>query len=311
MKEVLFIAGSTGLVGSALLRTLNKARYNVVTNTSKELDLTNQAQTNLFFKTVKPDVVIIAAGKVGGIMANSQYPADFIYKNMMIVSNCVEAAYNAGVKRLLYLGSSCIYPKSATIPITEDALLSGKLEPTNEPYAIAKIAGIKLCESYTRQYGVKYHSVMPCNLYGINDNYDLNGSHVIPALIRKIHGAKIEGVDTITLWGTGTPTREFLYSDDLAKACYVMLDQTNPPSLVNIGSGLEISIKDLAHTIKDVVGFKGEILFDSTKPDGTPRKTMFNSLIESYGWKPKVSMEDGLTIAYKDFIEKNAIYKTT
>lgn len=301
MKKNLFIAGHRGLVGSALLRSLDNNKYKPIIRTHDQLDLTDQRAVNYFFDYNKIDEVIIAAGKVGGIHANKTYPAEFIYKNMMIVANCVHAAYKSGVKKLLFLGSSCIYPKHSIIPITEDQLLSGALEPTNEPYAIAKIDGIKLCETYRNQYGVDYHSIMPCNLYGINDNYDLENSHVIPGLIRRFHLAKIKKEPSITLWGTGKPFREFLNSEDLAKAAYKVLDVQAPPSIINVGSGTDISIKDLAYIIKEVVQYEGEIIFDDTKPDGTFKKTMDNSLIRTFGWQPQIDMKDGLHLAYNDF----------
>jgi GDP-L-fucose synthase len=306
MKNI-FIAGHTGLVGSSLLRNLDKSKYIPITRTHQELDLTDQRAVFDFFSSNKIDEVIVAAAKVGGIYANKTYPADFIYQNIMIASNCIHSAYETGVKKLLFLGSSCIYPKQSVIPITEDQLLSNYLEPSNAAYAIAKISGVKLCEAYRNQYGVDYHAAMPCNIYGPNDNYDLNNSHVIPAIIRKIDDAKRNNKKNVTLWGSGKPYREFLYVDDITSACYMLMDQTNPPSVVNIGNDEDITIYDLAHTIKKVINYNGDIIFDTQMPDGTFRKTMNSKLMRSYGWAPRTKLEDGLKIAYDDFIKRSTI----
>ena len=308
----IFVAGHAGMVGSAIVRAL-KARGtdDLITRKHSELDLTSQAAVRAFFEKERPDQVVLAAAKVGGIHANNTYPAEFIYENLMMEANVVHEAWRAGVRGLLFLGSSCIYPRMAVQPMREDALLTGTLEPTNEPYAIAKIAGIKLCESYNRQYGTDYRSVMPTNLYGPGDNYHAENSHVIPALIRRFHEAKEAGAGTVTIWGTGTPRREFLFVDDMAAAClHVMsLDaatyrsQTDPMlSHINVGTGEDISIRELAGFIAKVVGFRGEIGSDPSKPDGAPRKLMDVSRIRSLGWSPRVSLEQGLGIAYRDFI---------
>ena len=316
----IYIAGHRGMVGSAIMRALEaQGQTNIVTRTHAELDLTNQAAVREFFETEKPDQVYLAAAKVGGIHANNTYPAEFIYQNLMIEANIVDAAFNNGVKKLLFLGSSCIYPKLVAQPMREDALLTDTLEPTNEPYAIAKIAGIKLCESYNRQYGeshgVDYRSVMPTNLYGPGDNYHPENSHVIPALIRRFHEAKIDNAPTVTIWGTGTPYREFLYVDDMAAACiYVMnldkaiYDEHTQPMLshINVGVGHDLTIAELAATVGKVVGFQGDIIFDSSKPDGSPRKLMDSSRLNNLGWKAKVTLEDGLTSAYQDFLRNNS-----
>jgi len=312
----IYVAGHRGMVGSAIVRALMASgQNNIVTRTHAELDLTDQAAVRSFFEQERPDQVYLAAAKVGGIMANNTYPADFIYQNLMIQANVIESAFRNGVKKLLFLGSSCIYPKFAPQPISESSLLTGHLEPTNEPYAIAKIAGIKLCESYNRQYGqshgIDYRSVMPCNLYGPGDNYHPQNSHVVAALIRRFHEAKVNNTNVVTLWGTGTPLREFLYVDDLAQACLHVMnlertvyEQHTEPMLshINIGYGEDISIADLAKVIKDVVGYRGEITFDPTKPDGTPRKLMDSSRLNSLGWSPKVSLRQGLALAYEDFL---------
>jgi len=300
-----YVAGHRGMVGCALVRALESAGcQEIITATSDELDLRNQAATSSFLEKVEPDTILLAAAKVGGIHANDTYPAEFLYDNLQIASNLIHAAYKTNVSRLLFLGSSCIYPKHAEQPISESALLSGALEPTNEAYAIAKIAGLKLCEYYRKQYGCLYHSAMPCNLYGPGDNYHPENSHVIPALIRRFHEAKVRGDSQTVLWGTGTPLREFLFSDDLAEACLHLLALEDPPSLVNIGAGQDLSIRALAEKVAATVGFEGELIQDSSKPDGTPRKLMDSSLIESLGWSPKTSLEDGLPIAYREFLER-------
>lgn len=300
------------MVGSAIVRALSaEGSANIIVRTHTELDLTNQAEVCKFFETEQPDQVYLAAAKVGGIHANNTFPAEFIYQNLMMQANIIHAAWQHGVQKLLFLGSSCIYPKMAPQPMREDALLTGTLESTNEPYAIAKIAGIKLCESYNRQYGVDYRSVMPTNLYGIGDNYHPENSHVIPALIRRFHEAKITNAPSVAIWGTGTPKREFLYVDDMASASvYVMnLDKTTynahtqpMQSHINVGYGEDVTIRQLAQTVGQVVGYKGEIVFDITKPDGTPRKWMDTSLLNALGWKPQVDLQSGLAKAYEDFI---------
>jgi GDP-L-fucose synthase len=317
-----FVAGHRGMVGSAIVRQLNAAGLTddqIITRTHAELDLTDQAAVRAFFASEKPDEVYLAAAKVGGIHANNTYPADFIYENLMVQANVVDSAFRSGVKKLLFLGSSCIYPKLAPQPMAEDALLTGTLEPTNEPYAIAKIAGIKLCESYNRQYGdslgVDYRSVMPTNLYGPGDNYHPENSHVIPALIRRFHEAKVKNSPSVTIWGSGTPRREFLFVDDMARACvHVMnLDQaafkqhTDPMlSHFNVGTGTDIRIKELASLIKHTTSYEGEIIFDTTKPDGTPRKLMDSSKLQSLGWRPQTELEEGLRLAYEDFVSHAA-----
>lgn len=293
------------MVGSAILRKLQKEGFtSIVTRGSKELDLRNQQNVSDFFAEEKPEYVFLAAAKVGGIVANNTYRADFLYENLMIQNNIIHHAYLNGVKKLMFLGSSCIYPKLAPQPLKEEYLLTGLLEETNEPYAIAKIAGIKLCDAYRAQYGCNYISVMPTNLFGYNDNYHPENSHVLPALIRKFHEAKINGKDKVIIWGTGSPYREFLFADDLADACFYLMETYNEPSLVNIGTGEDISIKDLALVIKKVIGFDGELEFDSTKPDGTPRKLMDVSKLHSAGWKHKIGLEEGIKLAYSDFLER-------
>lgn len=295
----IYIAGHRGLVGSAIARKLKLAGYsNLVERTSRELDLRDQQATDTFFQTEKPEYVFMAAAKVGGIWANQTYPADFIYDNLMIEANVIAAAHKVGVKKLLFLGSSCIYPKMAPQPLKEEYLLSGQLEPTNEPYAIAKIAGIKMCESYRRQFGDHFISVMPTNLYGINDSFDLENSHVLPALIRKFHEAKVGALPTVTIWGTGAPRREFLYVDDLADAVLYLMQHYDAPEIVNIGTGTDLSIAELAQLVAKVVGFRGKIVYDEEKPDGTPRKLMDVSKINSLGWQAKTSLEDGVTQTY-------------
>ena len=312
----IYIAGHRGMVGSAIVRTLQaQGQTNIITRTHAELNLTNQAAVRAFFEQEKPDQVYLAAAKVGGIHANNTYPADFIYQNLMIEANIIDAAFRNGVTKLLFLGSSCIYPKLAPQPMREDALLTSTLEPTNEPYAIAKIAGIKLCESYNRQYGeshgIDYRSVMPTNLYGPGDNYHPENSHVIPALIRRFHEAKQNDAPSVAIWGSGTPKREFLYVDDMAAACvHIMnLDKTTynqhtQPMLshINVGCGYDITIKELAEAVGKTVGYQGEITFDPSKPDGAPRKLMDSSRLNALGWQAKVGLEQGLALAYHDFL---------
>jgi GDP-L-fucose synthase len=301
----IYIAGHNGMVGSAILRRLKNEGYsNFVLRSSKELDLTEQALVRDFFVREKPEYVFAAAAKVGGINANNIYRAQFIYENLMIQSNLIHHSYLNGVKKLLFLGSSCIYPKMAPQPLKEDSLLSGKLEESNEPYAIAKIAGIKMIESYRRQYGCNFISVMPTNLYGPNDNYDLNNSHVLPALLRKIHVAKIENSSSVEIWGTGTPKREFLHVDDLADACYFLMMNYNGEGFVNIGVGEDLSIKDLAILIQEIVGYNGDLKFDPLKLDGTPRKVMDVSRLHSLGWRHKISLKEGITKVYMEVKEK-------
>nr|WP_232475808.1 GDP-L-fucose synthase [Sphingobacterium multivorum] len=295
------------MVGSAIHRKLSELGYNnIVTRTSSELDLRNQQAVADFFDQEKPDYVFLAAAKVGGIMANNTYRADFIYENMAIQNNVIKSSYDNKVKKLMFLGSSCIYPKMAPQPLNEDMLLTGTLEPTNEPYAIAKIAGIKMAEAFRDQYGCNYISVMPTNLYGINDNYHPQNSHVLPALIRRFHEAKINQLPEVIIWGTGTPLREFLFSDDLADACVFLMNNYDEKQFVNIGIGEDLSIKDLAELIKDVIGYKGTISFDSSKPDGTPRKLMDVSKLHALGWKHQVNLREGIQLAYADFLEKEA-----
>lgn len=292
------------MVGSAVVRALGAGGCeDIVTATSSEVDLRRQSETEAFLMEKKPDVVVVSAAKVGGIHANDTYPAEFLYDNLLIAANLVEASHRAGVGRLLFLGSSCIYPKFADQPIREDALLTGALEPTNEAYAVAKIAGLKLCEFYRRQHGALFHSAMPCNLYGPGDNYHPENSHVIPALIRRFHEAKEAGADSVTIWGTGTPRREFLHADDLAAGCLHLLGLEEPPSLVNIGAGEDLTILELAGAVAATIGFEGEIRTDPSRPDGTPRKLMDSSLIRGLGWSPSVSLADGLAGAYADFLE--------
>lgn len=295
----IYIAGHTGMVGSAIKRKLEAEGYsNFVERTSSQLDLRDQKAVIDFFQDELPDYVFLAAAKVGGIHANNTFRAEFIYDNLMIEANVIHAAHLVGVKKLLFLGSSCIYPKMAEQPLKEDALLTGLLEPTNEPYAIAKIAGLKLCDAYRSQYGDNYISVMPTNLYGPNDNYDLQNSHVLPALIRKFHTAKKEELPEVVMWGTGSPKREFLHVDDLAEACYHLMLNYNEAGLVNIGTGEDISIFDLALLIKDIVGYKGEIVKDPSKPDGTPRKLMDVSKLHNAGWRHKIDLKEGISLVY-------------
>jgi GDP-L-fucose synthase len=296
-----FVAGHRGMVGSAIIRKLHSQGINnIITKTSKELDLRNQKQVNDFFSAAQPDYVFLAAARVGGIHANNTYRAEFIYDNLMIEANVINASYQSRVKKLLFLGSSCIYPKLAPQPLNEDSLLTGTLEYTNEPYAIAKIAGIKLCENYRLQYGSNFISVMPTNLYGPNDNYDLNNSHVLPALLRKIVTAKKESKPDVEIWGTGSPLREFLYVDDLAEACLFLMDNYNEPELINIGTGEDISILNLANLIKNIVDYDGDIKTNPSMPDGTPRKLMDVSKINRLGWKAKVTLEEGIRRVYHE-----------
>jgi GDP-L-fucose synthase len=303
----IFVAGHRGMVGSAIVRRLQAGGYrHILTRSRPELDLLNQQAVHDFLRQEKPDYIFIAAAKVGGIQANNIYRADFIYQNLMIEANLIHGAHLAGVQQLMFLGSSCIYPKFAPQPMPEDCLLTGTLEPTNEPYAIAKIAGIKLCEAYNAQYARQYISVMPTNLYGINDNYDLQNSHVLPALIRKAHEAKLRGDNSLTVWGTGTPKREFLYADDLADACVYLMEQGYTGPLVNIGTGTDVTIRELAETVIKVVGFEGTLTFDTSKPDGTPRKLMDVSRLQNLGWRAKTSLESGISLAYQDFLRKAA-----
>ncbi len=301
----IFVAGHRGMVGSAIVRRLQASGYtNVVTRGRSELDLLNQAAVHAFLAEQKFDYLFIAAAKVGGIQANNTYRADFLYQNLVIEANLIHGAHLAGTQALMFLGSSCIYPKLAPQPLSEDCLLTGPLEPTNEPYAIAKIAGIKLCEAYNHQYGRQYISVMPTNLYGINDNYDLNNSHVLPALIRKAHEAKQRGDRELVVWGTGTPMREFVYADDLADACVHLMEKGYDGPLVNIGTGTDVTIRELAQTVIEVVGFAGDLTFDTSKPDGTPRKLMDVSRLTGLGWKASTTLKDGIALAYQDFLSK-------
>ena len=318
-QKKIYVAGHRGMVGSAIVNQLNEAGYqNVVVRTHAELDLTDQAAVRDFMQQEKPEHVILAAAKVGGIHANNVYPAEFIYQNLMMEANIVHQAWAAGCQQLLFLGSSCIYPKLAAQPMQESALLTGVLEATNEPYAIAKIAGIKLCESYNRQYGTDYRSVMPTNLYGQNDNFHLENSHVIPAMIRKFHDAKISSSPTVTLWGTGKAMREFLHVDDMAAACLHVMglskeryqSSTEPMlSHLNVGTGEDVTIRELAETIKQVVGYQGEITWDSSKPDGAPRKLMNVSKIKSLGWQPRITLTEGLASTYRWFVEHQDEFK--
>ncbi len=301
----IYVAGHRGMVGSALVRKLKAEGFNhIITKTSKELNLTDQQAVAAFFEQEKPDYVILAAAKVGGILANNTYRGQFIYENLMIQNNVIHQSYVQGVKKLLFLGSSCIYPKMAPQPLKEDYLLTGTLEQTNEPYAIAKIAGIKMCEAYRSQYGCNFISAMPTNLYGPNDNYDLNNSHVLPALIRKFHTAKVQGAATVEIWGSGTPRREFLHVDDLADACFYLLQNYDGEQLVNVGSGVDVTILELANLVKEIVGFTGEIKMDASKPDGTPRKLMDVSKLAQVGWTYKISLKEGIASVYEEVLEK-------
>jgi len=301
--STLFVAGSRGMAGSAIVRCLQAGGYqNILTPTRAELDLTDQAAVSAFIELEKPQCIFLAAGKVGGIQANNTYRAEFIYQNLMMEANVIHAAHQAGVNRLLFLGSSCIYPRDCPQPIKEDYLLTGPLEPTNEPYAIAKIAGIKLCESYNRQYGRHYVSVMPTNLYGPNDNYDLANSHVLPALLRKAHEAKLRGEAKLEVWGSGKPRREFLHVDDMADACVFVMERGIAEGLYNVGMGSDVTIRELAETIMGVVGFVGELAFDSSKPDGTPRKLLDVSRLREIGWQAKIGLRAGIEMTYSAYL---------
>ncbi|NJK82923.1 MAG: GDP-L-fucose synthase [Saprospiraceae bacterium] len=305
-QNKIYIAGHRGMVGSAILRKLQQEGFeNFTLRTSAELDLRNQQAVNDFFTVEKPDYCFLAAAKVGGIVANNTYRAEFIYENLMIQNNVIHASYVNQIKKLMFLGSSCIYPKFATQPMTEDALLTGILEPTNEPYAIAKIAGIKMCDAYRAQYSCNFISVMPTNLYGPNDNYDLEKSHVLPALIRKFHEAKKNKMPSVVMWGTGTPKREFLHVDDLADACFYLMQSYNQPGLVNIGVGEDIAIKDLALLVKQIIGYEGEIEHDLSKPDGTHRKLMDVSKLNAAGWRAKIGLEEGIRSVYEGLKDKD------
>ncbi|MEY3716865.1 MAG: hypothetical protein RL285_740 [Bacteroidota bacterium] len=303
----IYVAGHRGMVGSAIVRELGKLGYNnIVTRTSAELDLRNQAEVEAFYRTEKPDYVFVAAAKVGGILANNIYRAEFLYDNLSIQNNLIHNAYVFGVKKLLFLGSSCIYPKLAPQPLKEEYLLSGFLEPTNEPYAIAKITGIKMCEAYRDQYGCNFISAMPTNMYGPNDNYHPENSHVLPALIRKFHEAKETGSSKVVVWGDGSPMREFLYADDLANALVYLMLNYNERAFVNVGFGSDITIGELAKTIGEIVGFEGEIVFDASKPNGTPKKLMDSGRLFATGWKPKTDLNEGIKLAYADFLTKHS-----
>ena len=301
----IYVAGHRGLVGSAIWRELERQGFkNLIGHTRKELDLLDTAAVKKFYASEKPEYVIDAAAKVGGILANDTQPAEFLFQNLQIQTNLIHGAWQAGVKKLLFLGSSCIYPKLAPQPLKEEYLLTGPLEPTNEWYAVAKIAGIKLCAAYRRQYGCHFISAMPTNMYGPNDNYDLKSSHVLPALIRKFHEAKISRATSVTCWGTGHPLREFLYSDDLARACVFLLENYDEENFINVGYGNDISIRELAETVQRVVGFEGKIVWDTTKPDGTPRKLIDSSRLFALGWRPKIDLDVGIKLAYADFLKR-------
>lgn len=302
----IYVAGHRGLVGSAIVRNLETNKFtNIITRTHSELDLTNQADVRKFFEEEKPEYVFLAAAKVGGIHANNTYPADFIYDNLMIQNNVIKASHDFKVTKLLFLGSTCIYPKMAPQPIKEEYLLTGALEETNEAYAVAKIAGLEMCKFFKRQYGDNFISCMPTNLYGPNDNFDLKSSHVLPALIRKFHEAKVNGSKEVEIWGTGTPLREFIYVDDMAAACIFLMENYNGEQHVNIGTGEEVSIRQLAETVKEVVGFEGELVFNTSMPDGTPRKLTTVDKLHKLGWKHRVSLNDGIRNAYEWFVENN------
>jgi GDP-L-fucose synthase len=302
----IWVAGHRGMVGSAIVRRLAREPVEIVTVGRDAVDLRDQSAVRAWVGATRPDAVILAAAKVGGILANDTYPADFLYDNLMIEANIVHAAHQAGVDRLIFLASSCIYPKLAPQPIAEESLLTGPLEPTNEWYAIAKIAGLKLCQAYRRQYGRKYISVMPCNLYGTNDNFDLRTSHVLPALIRKFHEAKVSGVKDVTIWGTGAPLREFLHVDDLADAVVFLMDRYDAAEPINCGAGFEVTIRELAERIARVAGFAGDLVFDKTKPDGTPRKIMDSRRLAALGWKPRIGLDEGIAQTYRWFVESGA-----
>jgi GDP-L-fucose synthase len=304
----IFVAGHRGMVGSSIVRRLSAEQCEVVTAGRDVADLREQAQVRIWMNDVRPDVVVLAAAKVGGILANDSYPADFLYDNLMIEANMIEAAHRMNVPRMLFLGSSCIYPKMAPQPIEESSLLTGPLEPTNEWYAIAKIAGIKLAQAYRRQFGHDYISAMPTNLYGPGDNYDLAGSHVLPALIRKAHEAKLGGDASMTIWGSGTPRREFLHVDDLADACVFLLKNYSDDMHINVGSGSDLTIHDLAKLVSEVVGYSGEVICDTTRPDGTPRKLMDSSRLTALGWTPRIELRQGIETAYADFLTRYPAY---
>lgn len=306
LSAKIFVAGHRGLVGSALVKQLSKKGYtNIITRTHSELDLQSQDGVDSLFKMEKPDYVFLAAAKVGGIYANNTYPAEFAYSNLQIQNNIVNSSYLNGVKKLCFLGSSCIYPKFAPQPMKEEHLLTGELEPTNKAYALAKIAGIIMCQSYNKQYGTNFISVMPTNLFGPNDSYDPMNSHVLPAMIRRFHEAKVNNAPTVTIWGTGTPKREFLYSEDLADACIFLMNNYDSGEIVNIGTGIEVSISELAATVKDVIGYIGEIVYDSSKPDGTPRKLLDCSKLHSLGWRHSTGFKEGIALAYRDFVDRH------
>lgn len=310
--DTIYVAGHTGMVGSAIVKALTKQGFtNLVHRSSKELDLRNQAAVESFFSEEKPQYVFLAAAKVGGIVANDMYRADFLYDNLAIVSNIIHAAHRNAVSKLMFLGSSCIYPKMAPQPIKEEYLLAGPLEKTNEPYAIAKIAGIKLCEAYRDQYGSDFISVMPCNLYGINDNYHPENSHVLPALLRRFHEAKLQGLQQVVIWGSGNPKREFLFADDLADACLFLMENYDEKEIINIGSGTDVSIKELALLVKEITGFTGQLVFDTTKPDGTPRKLLDSTKINKLGWHSKTGLKIGIQLAYNDFLQKQPLLQHT
>ena len=306
MKKVakVFVAGHRGMVGSAIVRRLQRSGFeNIITRTRQEIDLMDRASVRSFFEAERPDYVVDAAARVGGIAANFEKPVEFLIENLTIQNNVIQAAADFGVTKLLFLGSSCIYPKLASQPLTEDALLTGPLEPTNDAYAIAKIAGIKLCQAYAREYGKNFISGMPTNLYGPNDNFDLHTSHVLPALIRKVHEAKQGGAKEVSVWGSGTPRREFLHVDDLADACFFLLENYDSPEIVNIGCGEDVSIKELAETVCEVLGFQGSLVFDTSKPDGTPRKLMNVGKLLALGWKPRIGLKEGIRDAYEWFLK--------
>ncbi|MBL8067629.1 MAG: GDP-L-fucose synthase [Armatimonadetes bacterium] len=301
--SLIYVAGHRGMVGSAVVREFRARGFDrILTARRERLDLRDQKATHEFLKETQPDVVVMAAARVGGILANSNYPAEFLYDNLAMTANVIEGAFAAGTERLLYLGSACIYPRDVPQPMREDALLTAPLEKTNEPYAIAKIAGLKLCESYRRQYGVTFHSAMPTNLYGTGDNYHPENSHVLPAMIRRFHEAKEAELPEVVIWGSGTPLREFLHTDDCARALLFLLEMEEPPGWVNIGSGIEISIRGLAEVVAGIVGFTGTIVQDGTKPDGTPRKLMDSSVLRGLGWKPEIDLETGIELAYREFL---------
>ncbi len=310
-KRRIWVAGHRGMVGSAIMRRLEGEDAEILTVDRRDVDLREQDAVRQWVARAKPDVIILAAAKVGGILANDSYPADFLFDNLVIETNVIQAAHLADVEQLVFLGSSCIYPKFAPQPIKEDALLTGPLEPTNEWYAVAKIAGIKLCQAYRRQYGRRYISIMPCNLYGLNDNFDLSTSHVLPALIRKFHAAKTDGKTEVVVWGTGTPMREFLYVDDLADAVVFLMDRYDGSEPINCGAGSDVSIRQLAETVGRVIGFEGKLVFDTSKPDGTPRKLMDSSRLAALGWRPKTGLEEGIRDVYRWFAQTQTSESTT